>query len=115
MDALPILVRVAELLDRHKLEAILIGNAAAALQGAPVTTIDIDFRFCRTPSNVRKLKAIAKELNAVLLRPYYPASPLWRISCDSDGLQLDFMNAIDGVRSFDGLRKRSSQVTIGGT
>jgi hypothetical protein len=37
MDASPLLARIAELLARHRLEAILIGNAAAALQGAPVT------------------------------------------------------------------------------
>jgi hypothetical protein len=34
-DAQPVLARIAELLERHGLEAILIGNAAAALQGAP--------------------------------------------------------------------------------
>jgi hypothetical protein len=114
MDAGPILRRIAELLERHKLEAILIGNAAAALQGAPVTTIDIDFLFRRTPANIRKLKAIAAELDAVLLRPYYPVSPLWRISRDSDGLQIDFMNEIDGVRSFEGLRKRSTAAHVSG-
>ena len=113
MDAQPILARIAELLDRHKLEAILIGNAAAALQGATVTTIDIDFLFRRTPSNIRKLKAIAADLEAVILRPYYPVSPLWRVARDLDGLQLDFMDAIHGVRSFEGLRKRSNSIRIG--
>jgi hypothetical protein len=54
MDAHPILARVAQLLERHGLEAVLIGNAAAALQGAPVTTVDLDFLFRRTPANVRK-------------------------------------------------------------
>ena len=43
MDASLLLARVAELLLRHHLEAVLIGNAAAALHGAPVTTVDIDF------------------------------------------------------------------------
>ena len=33
---------VARTLDEHGLEAIMVGNAAAALQGAPVTTVDID-------------------------------------------------------------------------
>src|SRR5262249_22474818 len=80
--------------ERHHLEAILVGNAAAALQGATVTTIDIDFLFRRSPANIRKLKAIADELDAVVLRPYYPVSPLWRVVRDSDALQLDFMEAI---------------------
>jgi hypothetical protein len=55
MDACPLLARIAELLERHGLEAVLIGNAAAALQGAPVTTVDFDLLFRRTPANVRKL------------------------------------------------------------
>src|ERR1035437_3125358 len=66
MDAYPLLARIARLLERHNLEVVLIGNAAAALQGAPVTTVDFDFLFRRTPANVRKLSAIARELQAVL-------------------------------------------------
>lgn len=113
MDGSPILTRIAELLKRHGLEAILIGNSAAALQGAPVTTIDLDFLFRKTPTNLRKLKSIASELNAVILRPYYPVSGLFRIARDSDGLQLDFMTLIDGVRSFEGLRKHAVPVQFG--
>src|ERR1041385_1797017 len=101
MDAAPQLARIAELLERHGLEAVLIGNAAAALQGAPVTTVDLDFLFRKTPANLKKLKAIASELDAVILRPYYPISGLFRIVRDRDGLQLDFMSVIDGVRSFE--------------
>jgi hypothetical protein len=65
MDAYPLLARIAQLLERHGLDPVLIGNAAAALQGAPVTTVDFDFLFCRTPANVWKLRAIAAELEAV--------------------------------------------------
>jgi hypothetical protein len=113
MDASPILARVAGLLEKHRLETVLIGNAAAALQGAPVTTIDIDFLFRNTPANVRKLKALARDLNAVVLRPCYPVSGLFRIMRDDDGLQLDFLSVIDGVRSFEGLRTRARLVRIG--
>ncbi|SPF56462.1 conserved hypothetical protein [Candidatus Sulfopaludibacter sp. SbA4] len=113
MDAAPLLFQIAELLDRHALEAVLIGNAAAALQGAPVTTIDLDFLFRKTPANLKKLKAIAKELDATILRPYYPASGLFRIVRDADALQIDFMSVIDGVRSFEGLRKRAKPVRFG--
>jgi hypothetical protein len=59
MGASPLPMRVAELLERHGLEAIPIGNSAAALHGAPVTTIDLDFLFRKTPANLKKLKAIA--------------------------------------------------------
>jgi hypothetical protein len=112
MDAYPLLARIAQLLDRHGLEAVLIGNAAAALQGAPVTTVDFDFLIRRTPANVRKLTAIAAELHAVLMKPHYPVSSLLRISRDEDGLQLDFMGEIDGIRSFEGLRKRALDVYV---
>jgi hypothetical protein len=90
MDASPVLARIAQLLERHGLEAVLIGNAAAALQGVPVTTVDVDFLFRKTPTNLKKLKAIASDLDAVILRPYYPVSGLFRIARDADGLQLDF-------------------------
>src|SRR5256885_836452 len=107
MDARPLLSRIAKMLEQHGLEAVLIGNAAAALQGAPVTTIDFDFMFRKTPANLRKLKALAAALDAVILRPYYPASDLLRIVRDDDGLQIDFMSSIHGVRSLAGLRSRA--------
>jgi predicted nucleotidyltransferase len=114
MDASPILARIARLLEEHGLEAIVVGNAAAALQGAPVTTVDIDFFYRRTPANLRKLTAIARDLDAILLRPHYPASGLMRIARDADGLQLDFMSQLDGIRSFEGVRRRAREVTFDG-
>jgi hypothetical protein len=115
MDAAPLLDRIARLLERHGLDAVLIGNAAAALQGAPITTIDFDFLFRKTPANLRKLKALAAGLEAVILRPYYPVSGLYRVARDEDGLQLDFMTTIDGIRSFEGLRRRARPMTFGGS
>jgi hypothetical protein len=115
MDAAPLLIRIARLLDELHLDAILIGNAAAALEGAPVTTVGIDFLFRKTPASLRKLKALASGLGAVILRPYYPASGLYRVARDEDGLQLDFMTVIDGVRSFEGLRRRAKIIRLGDT
>ncbi len=110
MDAKPLLVEVGRLLRRVNLDAVLIGNAAAALQGAPVTTVDFDFLFRKTPRNLRKLKALARALGATILRPYYPASDLYRVVRETDGLQLDFMATIHGIRSFEGLRARALTV-----
>jgi len=114
MDAQPVLFTIAKAIHRQGLEVVMIGNSAAALQGAPVTTIDIDFLFRKTPANLKKLKAIAKELGGVLLKPYYPSSDLFRLMRDEDTLQLDFMATIHGIRSFEGLRSRAKRVDLGG-
>lgn len=53
MDAEPLLRLIAEALHGCKIEAVLIGNAAAALQGAPVTTLDFDFMFRKTRANLQ--------------------------------------------------------------
>lgn len=115
MNAAPLLGEVARKLDDVKLDAVLIGNAAAALQGAPVTTIDFDFFFRDTPGNLSKLKAFARGLRATILRPYYPVSNLYRIVRDEDGLQVDFMATIHGIRSFEGIRGRASLIAVAGT
>lgn len=92
----------------------MIGNAAAALQGAPVTTVDFDFFFRATSSNLRKLKQVAADLNGRLFRPCYPVSGLYRLMSDASGLQVDFMAVIHGVRSFAGVRSRASRLSFGG-
>ncbi len=113
MDAAPLLGKVAALLHAVKLEAVLIGNAAAALHGSPVTTVDLDFLFRDTPLNLKKLKRMARMCDGVLLRPYYPASQLYRLESDREGMQLDFMPRIDGIRSYPSLRSRSEPVYFG--
>lgn len=114
MNAAPLLTTVAASLAAVRLEAILIGNAAAALHGAPVTTLDFDFMFRATPINVGKLKRFADRLQACILRPYYPASGLYRVVNEDRGLQADFMPAIHGVRSFNSLRSRAEAMLVGG-
>lgn len=114
MDAQPLLQVVVDAMRKHRLEAILIGNAGAAMHGAPVTTLDFDFMFRETALNMRKMKAVAKELKAVILRPYYPVSKLYRMVDDERGLQVDFMPVIHGVKSFESLRSRAEKVEMNG-
>jgi len=114
MNAAPLLNSVVATLAEVRLEVILIGNAAAAIQGAPVTTVDFDFMFRATPANLTKLKRFARRLEAMILRPYYPASALYRVVNDNRGLQADFMPVIHGVKSFNSLRSRAEQIAIGG-
>ena len=42
-------------------------------------------------------------------------SDLFRVVRDDDGLQLDFMATIHGVRTFAGLQARAHSIEIGGT
>jgi predicted nucleotidyltransferase len=114
MDARPFLVAIGRALEKAGLEAVLIGNAGAALQGAPVTTVDFDFLFRKTPRNLAKLKTFAAALEAAVLRPYYPASGLYRVVRDDDGLQVDFMATVHGLRSYQGVRARAATIVIGG-
>src|SRR5881296_3670271 len=114
MDAETLLGSVTAALAEVRLEAILIGNAAAAIQGAPVTTVDFDFMFRATPVNLAKLKKFARRVDAVILRPYYPMSALYRVMNDDRGLQADFMPVIHGVKSFDSLRSRAEKIELGG-
>jgi hypothetical protein len=113
MNAEPLLNTIANVFAEHRLDAVMVGNAAAALHGAPVTTLDVAFMFRKTPTNLKKLKAVATSLRGVILKPYYPASDFYRITNDDNGMQLDFMSRLHGIRSFEGLRSRASEVEFG--
>ena len=114
VDAAPLLAEIGRQLQMVNLEAVLIGNAAAALQGAPVTTVDFDFLFRKTSRNLAKLKVLARNLGASVMRPYYPVSDLYRVVRDDDGLQIDFMGTIHGIRSFERVRDRGTTVELSG-
>jgi|SRR5262249_11194339 len=107
--------RVARAIARHKLEAVLIGNAAAALHGAPVTTVDIDFLIRRARTNRKKLAAIAADLRATAFSPYYPVSRVTRLMNDDESLQIDFIDEAHGVKSFEGIRRRARRTEIDGS
>ena len=113
MNAEPLLHRIAKVLAEHRLKAIMIGNATSALHGAPVTTLDIDFMFRKTPTNLNKLKAVANDLRATILKPNYPVSDLFRVVNDEQGIQLDFMTRLHGIRSFEGMKSRATPIVFG--
>ena len=114
MNASPLLIKIARTLHKVRLEAVMVGNAAAALHGAPVTTLDIDFMFRKTPTNMRKLKIFAKELDAQILKPFYPVSSLYRVVNEDTGMQVDFMARLHGIKSFENLRSDAVEVEFEG-
>ena len=56
------LERIAQQFAELRLDAVMIGNAAAAINGAPVTTLDIDFMLKHTDENYRKLAVLAQRM-----------------------------------------------------
>lgn len=66
--------------------------------------------FRDTARNLQKLRRLARDLDAMVLRALNRRSGLFRVVRDRDGLQLDFMTKIAGIRSFAALRSRASVV-----
>ncbi len=62
---------------------------------------------------MQKLKLIATALDAVILRPY-PVSAFFRLHRDRDGLQIDFIAHIDGIKSYESVRDRAGVYRVGG-
>lgn len=114
VNAEPQLASVARALGACGLEAILIGNAAAALRGAPVTTIDFDFMIRETPQNVEKLKALAEDIGADYIDSSSPVTTLRRVENEREDIYLDFISQADGIKSFGSLRSRATAVEFSG-
>lgn len=109
MDA-RLLEKIFSAFKKVGLEVVLVGNAAAAVHGAPVTTQDADCVVRDTELNMKKAKAAAKELGASLSQPFLPASDVVRLL--GGGLQVDLMFSMN-ARTFNHLRSRSVLKTIG--
>jgi len=106
-------VRVARALRVARLEAILVGNAGAAIQGAPVTTVDFDFLIRDTPRTEAKIRAFAHALSASAIVPYEGVSRMVRVS--TADIQVDLLPRLYGVRaSFEQIRARALSVRLQG-
>lgn len=56
--------RILELFDQHGVEFVVVGGVAAVLQGAPITTFDIDMLVKLDDANAEKLVGVLTELEA---------------------------------------------------
>jgi hypothetical protein len=57
------------LLTRHGVDFVVVGAAAAVLDGAPITTFDLDVVFETSAENRARLLAALEEIDAVYLDP----------------------------------------------
>ena len=114
MDATGYLAQLAAALKAAKLEAVLIGNGAAALQGAPVTTMDHDFYYRDSPTNRKKLEVIADLVGAKLIRPFPDLASTYRMDYGSTDFHVNFLAIAAGIKSIASLRSRATPVRMEG-
>jgi hypothetical protein len=107
------LVALAKALRAAKLEAIVIGNCASMLNGAPVTTQDIDLLIRDTRTNRRKLARFADEIGG---SAPMPVSELSRVEWIEGRLAVPVeihYDRISGDLSFSSIRSRAQVVAVG--
>jgi len=95
-------------LVRQKVEFMLVGLSAAALQGAPVVTQDIDlwFRDVHDPGMVKALNNV----NAIYIPPILGNPPMFA----GEGVELfDIVLNMDGLDKFDEEKKNTIKIPLG--
>ena len=104
-------MRVLAGLAETKLEGIIVGNVAAILHGAPVTTQDLDLIVRDTPRNRTKIEALGAYLGA-RPQPISPLTATLRIDAAPGTVDLLFDQIAGGLR-FQSLRSRARKIEVG--
>lgn len=106
------LVRLLAALETVRLEYIVVGMAAASLQGAPVMTQDVDILVRDTPLNRTRVDALAQEIGAA--RPRRISELSSTVSLIGADVPVDVLfDQLSGGLTFEALRARSVAVSFG--
>ena len=111
---------ILRLLTADEVDFIVVGMTAGVLQGAPVTTIDLDIVHCRSPDNVARLLGVLSKLDAVYrhdprgLRPResHLSSPGHQLLRTIHG-DLDCLGTIDEGKGYEDLLERTTEIRLG--
>lgn len=107
------LVDLARALRAAKLEAVVIGNSASMLNGAPITTQDIDLLIRDTKLNRQKVVRFAEELGGSAPMAVSDLSNVqWIESRLAVPVEIHF-DRIAGGLTFASVRSRAEAVTVG--
>jgi hypothetical protein len=111
--------RILELLEQHGVEYVVVGGVAAVLQGAPVTTFDVDALIKIDPTNVER---VAKALSALDAR-YREHAELRPTRDDlaagghlllmTNAGPLDVLGFIGGGRHYDDVVHLAKRLSVG--
>ena len=106
------LVRLLTALDAVRLEYVVVGMAAAALQGAPIMTQDVDLLVRDTPLSRSRIDDLAKLIGAG--RPILVSDLSTTLSLIGGDVPVDVLfDRLPGGRSFEALRARAVTIQLG--
>ena len=113
MNAEPLLSRIVRAAKAARLEMIVIGNAAAALNGAPVTTLDFDVFVRDLAKAMPRVRRFATHLNATVVLPRPELSRTVKVESEAEGMFIDILDRPVGMGTFAGVRKRATALNYG--
>ena len=111
--------RILEVLEQHGVDYVVVGGVAAVLQGAPVTTFDIDALVKVSPDNSERLRKALDALDAryrehASLRP--TAADLeagGHLLLMTSAGPLDVLGFIGGGKRFEDVAESADAMSIG--
>jgi predicted nucleotidyltransferase len=118
----PRLLEIAEHLDKHGVEYIVLGGEAAVLHGSPLPTYDTDLCYRRTPENLELLARALKEIHPTLRGA--PADLPFRLDAQSLALganftfntdfgPLDLLGWVEPLGRYEDLLPHAERVALG--
>jgi predicted nucleotidyltransferase len=116
MNAEADLIKLARLFAEINLQAVMIGNAAAAINGSPVTTLDVDFIVPQTPQTYRAIVLLAQKTDSVLqeLKLIDDRYMYQLIPKNPEGIQLDFLYELASKDRYEKIKERARPVDFDG-
>jgi hypothetical protein len=117
--------RMLATLARHGVEFVLIGGVAAALNGSPLVTFDVDITPRRTRPNLARLSAALQELDARVRTADAPDglpfahdarslsdAQIWNLTTAAGDLDITFIPS--GTQGFDDLMRDAVSMDLDG-
>lgn len=112
------LVHIAQVLNKHNVDYVLVGGMAVILQGRESATLDVDLAFDRSGKNIERLADALEELSAKPKR-WVTAGYRLKLSAlgtawlhlESDFGDIDLISSIRGL-SYDAVRQNCDRFEI---
>ena len=101
-------IRFLRELVRHKVDFMMIGLSAAALQGAPIVTQDVDLWFQDLADP--QLKKVLKKVKSIYIPPIGNNPPMF----SGDAVKLfDIVTYVHGLGEFSVVREKAIKIPLG--